>query len=100
VKLYICYGTFQTPRPGGHPCRNAYEALRDAGHDPELVKSYGLGLLPDALNATSGRREVKRLTGNSWVPALVADDGEVVQGSQEIADWARSHPAASERPTR
>jgi hypothetical protein len=95
VKLYICYGTFQTPRPGGHPCRNAHQALREAGHDPELVKSYGLGLLPDAFNATAGRREVKRLTGNSWVPALVTDDGEVVQGSHEIVDWARAHPAAT-----
>jgi len=95
MKLYICYGTFQTPRPGGHPCRNAYKALREAGHEPELIKSYGFGLLPEALNATPGRREVKRLTGNSWVPVLVADDGEVVQGSQEIADWARSHPAAA-----
>lgn len=95
MKLYICYGTFQTPRPGGHPCRNAYHALRDAGHDPELVKSYGWGVLPDALNQTAGRKEVKRLTGNNWVPALVTDDGEVVQGSKEIADWAKAHPAAA-----
>jgi hypothetical protein len=94
MKLYICYGTFQTPRPGGHPCANAYHALRDAGHDPKLIKSYGWGALPDALNATAGRREVKRLTGNTWVPALVTDDGEVVQGSQQIADWAKAHPAS------
>lgn len=93
MKLYICYGTFQTPRPGGHPCANADKALRAAGHDPELVKSYGWGALPDALNATAGRREVKRLTGNTWVPALVTDSGEVVQGSQEIVDWARANPA-------
>jgi hypothetical protein len=95
MKLYICYGTFQTPRPGGHPCRTAYHALRDAGHDPELVKTYGWGVLPDALNQTAGRKEVKRLTGNNWVPALVADDGEVVQGSDEIVAWAKAHPAAS-----
>ena len=94
MDLYICYGTFQTPRPGGHPCANAYEALRDAGHEPELIKSYGWGALPDALNATAGRREVKRLTGKTWVPALVTDTGEVVQGSQEIADWARANPAS------
>jgi hypothetical protein len=94
MKLYICYGTFQTPRPGGHPCRNAYQALREAGHDPELVKSYGFGALPDALNQTSGRKEVKRLTGQSWVPALVTDDGEIVQDSKKIAAWAKAHPAA------
>jgi hypothetical protein len=93
MKLYICYGTFQTPRPGGHPCANADKALRDAGHDPELVKSYGLGVLPDAFNKTAGRKEVKRLTGNNWVPALVTDSGEVIQGSHEIAAWARANPA-------
>jgi hypothetical protein len=42
IKLYVCWGTFATPRPGGHPCSNAHEALRGAGHDPEVVKSYGL----------------------------------------------------------
>jgi hypothetical protein len=95
MKLYICYGTFQTPRPGGHPCRNAYQALRDAGHDPELVKSYGFGALPEALNQTAGRKEVKRLTGQSWVPVLVTDDGEVIQDSRKIAAWAESHPAGA-----
>ena len=44
-------------------------------------------------NQTPGRREVKRLTGNSTVPTLVLDDGEVVDGSQAIVDWARAHPA-------
>ena len=68
VKLYVCWGTFPTPRPGGHPCANAYHALRDAGHDPEVVKSYGFAPLPGALNQTRGRREVQELTGNRWVP--------------------------------
>jgi hypothetical protein len=95
MKLYVCYGTWKpAPRPGGHPCGTAHRALRDAGHDPELVKSYGLGLLPGAFNFTAGRREVKRRTGNYWVPMLVTDDDQVVQGSQQIADWARVHPAA------
>ena len=80
-------------RPGGHPCGNAYRALREAGHDPELIKSYGAGILPDALNRTKGRQEVKRLTGNSWVPVLVTDDGEVVQDSKKIAEWAERNPA-------
>jgi glutathione S-transferase len=94
MKLYVCWGTFQTPRPGGHPCRNAYVALREAGHDPEVVKSYGLGLLPDTLNATPGRREVKRLTGQSWVPVLVTDDGTVIQDSKAIVAWAKANPAS------
>ncbi|HUA11999.1 MAG TPA: hypothetical protein VMA83_08345 [Solirubrobacteraceae bacterium] len=92
MKLYVCWGTFPTPRPGGHPCRNANEALRKAGYEPEVVLSYGLGPLP-AL--TSGRREVERLTGNKWVPTLVLDDGAVIDGSHEIVAWAQANPAAA-----
>jgi hypothetical protein len=96
MKLYVCYGTFtKTPRPGGHPCGNAHRALREAGHDPEVVRSYGLGALPGIFNQTRGRREVQRLTGNRWVPTLVLDDGTVVDGSQAIVDWAGTHPAGS-----
>jgi hypothetical protein len=95
VKLYVCWGTFTTtPRPGGHPCGNAYRALREAGHDPEVIRSYGLAILPDVpFNQTAGRKEVKRLTGNSTVPVLVTDDGEVVQDSKRIIDWAKKNPA-------
>ena len=95
MKLYVCYGLFKSPRPGGHPCRNAHEALREAGYQPEVVKSYGLGILPKAFNMTKGRQEVERLTGSRMVPTLVLDDGEVVDGSHEIVAWAESHPAAA-----
>ena len=84
------------PRPGGHPCGNAYHALVDAGHHPEVVRTYGWGALPDVFNQTPGRREIKRLTGNNWVPALVTDDGEVVQGSDKIIAWANSGAADAE----
>jgi hypothetical protein len=94
MKLYICWGTFPSPRPGGHPCANAYHALKDAGHDPEVIKSYGLGPLPAFLNNTRGRREVKELTGQSWVPVLVTDDGEAIQDSKRIVEWAKEHPVA------
>jgi hypothetical protein len=95
VKLDVCYGTWKTaPRPGGHPCGNAYHALVEAGHDPEVIRSYGLGALPDFLNPPR-RREVKRLTGNSWVPVLIADDGTVIDGSQQIVDWAGANPATA-----
>ena len=87
MKLYVCYGTFPTPRPGGHPCGNAHKALRNAGHDPEVVRTYGFGLLPDALNGPR-RAEVKRLSGNPWVPTLVLDDGTVIDGSKQIVAWA------------
>ncbi|MBA3839158.1 MAG: glutathione S-transferase domain-containing protein [Thermoleophilaceae bacterium] len=95
MKLYVCFGTFvRAPRPGGHPCGNAFVALREAGHDPEVVKSYGLAPLPDGIfNRTQGRQEVKRLTGNTVVPVLVTDDGEVLQESRRIVEWAEAHPA-------
>lgn len=92
MRLFICWGLFRTPG-AGHPCRNAYDALRAAGHHPRVVRSYGWGLLPPPLNRTAGRREVRRLTGSDWVPLLVTDDGPVVQGSRAIVDWAASHPA-------
>jgi len=96
MKLYVCYGTFPVPvRPGGHPCGNAYHALKEAGYEPEVVKSYGLGILPGALNRTHGRQEAKRLTGSYTVPVLVTDDDEVVADSKEIVRWAREHPVAS-----
>jgi len=93
MKLYVCYGTFPTPRPGGHPCTNAYHALEDAGHDPQVIKSYGLGMLPGVFNRTSGRREVERLTGNRMVPTLDLGDGTAIDGSEEIVAWAKANPA-------
>jgi hypothetical protein len=98
MKLYICWGTFQTVRPGGHPCANAFHALRDAGHDPELIKVHGLGVGPGFLQwKTEGRKEVERLTGQTAVPVLVTDD-EVVTDSKRIIAWAEEHPAAAESP--
>jgi hypothetical protein len=95
MKLYVCYGTFGSPRPGGHPCGNAHKALTEAGYDPEVVKSYGLGILPDVFNRTKGRREVKELTGSNMVPVLVTDDGTVVSDSKNIVEWAKAHPAGA-----
>jgi len=95
VKLYVCYGTFKTPRPGGHPCANAYHALTDAGYQPEVIRSYGLGVLPAIFNKTAGRREVRRLTGRQWVPVLVTDDGTVIRDSRRIVAWARDNPAVA-----
>jgi hypothetical protein len=93
MKLYVCWGTFPTPRPGGHPCANAYHALKDAGHDPQVIRSYGFAPLPAALNSTRGRREVQELTGNRWVPTLVLDDDTVIDTSQRIVDWAAANPS-------
>jgi hypothetical protein len=91
MKLYVCWGTFPTPRPGGHPCANAYHALKDAGWDPEVEKTYGLGILGSALNPT--RKPVREATGQNMVPVLITDDGEVIQDSKAIVAWAKANPA-------
>jgi hypothetical protein len=95
MKLYVCWGTFPTPLlPGGHPCRDAYLALRRAGHEPHVVRTFGAAMLPDIpFNVTPGRIHVKRATGNSEVPMLETDDGEIVQGSRQIVDWAKKNRA-------
>jgi len=65
--------------------------LKEAGHSPKVVRSYGFSFLPDL---TRGRKEAKRLTGESFVPVLVLDDGEVIADSTNIASWARDNPVA------
>lgn len=64
----------------------------EAGYSPDVVKAYGFSFLPDF---TQGRKEAKRLTGESYVPVLVLDDGQVIADSQNIVAWARNHPARS-----
>lgn len=97
----MCWGTFWTARPGGHPCHNAYKALREAGHDPEVVRVYGLGIGPKITQRkTSGRRKIEELTGSPVVPVLVTDDGEAIGESARIAEWAQQNPARRDRAER
>ena len=63
--------------------------MKAAGYAPEVVRSYGFSFLPDV---TKGRKTAKRLTGESYVPVLVLDDGEVVVESEYIVRWAAGHP--------
>ena len=96
MKLYICWGTFQTPRPGGHPCANAHDALVKAGHEPEMIKVHGLGIGPRLFQwITSGRKEVEEISGQTTVPVLVTDSGEIVTDSKRIVAWAEAHPAGA-----
>lgn len=95
MKLYVCWGTFPTPRPGGHPCANAHKALREAGYDPEVERVHGLGIGPIKMTGTPGRKEVKELTGQSVVPVLVTDEGEAIYDSKKIVEWAKAHPASA-----
>src|SRR5215218_4509156 len=96
MKLYVCWGTFPVPwprrdaswRPRAHPCKRAHDALTDAGYAPEVVRTYGFAAWPDI---TRGRKEVKRLTRDSYVPVLVLDDGEVIPDSKNIVAWAQAN---------
>jgi glutaredoxin 2 len=36
---------------------------------------------------------VRELTGQSWVPVLVTDDGQAIHDSKKIVEWAKTHPA-------
>jgi hypothetical protein len=93
VKLYVCWTNRELHlRPGGHPCANAYKALSEAGHDPEVVHAHSLGAVPGALQ-TPTRKKVKEHTGEYWVPALETDEGEWIGGSKAIVAWAGQHPA-------
>lgn len=95
MTLYVCWDFLKnvrtTGRPGGHPCGNALAALREAGYEPEVQAVGGVGL--PLLDRTSGREEVKRLTGQTVVPVLITDTGDPVYDSKEIIAWAESHPA-------
>jgi hypothetical protein len=85
MRLYVCYGTFGSAKR--HACARAYYALAEAGHAPEVVKTYGCYGTDRFFR---GRRGVRRLTGNLQVPTLVLDDGTVIDGSKNIAAWAKS----------
>ena len=79
MKLYVCWGTFQTPRPGGHPCAQRLRGASDAGHDPEVVKVHGLGVGPKR-SCTDDRRPPRGREADRaarTVPVLVTDSGEV-----------------------
>ena len=92
MKIYVCWTTRAMMHE--HPCATAYDAVKDAGYDPEVVHARGWAKLPDFLNNSRGRREVREMSGgNDEVPAMVLDDGTFVQGTKKIVDWARANPA-------
>ena len=95
MKLYVCWNT--TKGPFGHPCGNAYHALREAGHDPEVIKSYGLRVVPDFFNRTEGRREVERLTGRK-VRAFISGVDTEAEGL--ATEMFVLHPAGYTGPSR
>jgi glutathione S-transferase len=75
-----------------HPCAKAAKALDAAGHSYEIKTVGGYKLMPWTRGGEA-RAEVEELSGQSDVPILVLDDGEVISGSGTIADWAGANPA-------
>jgi hypothetical protein len=96
MNLYVCYGTFKSRKAGGHPCRTAYEALVDAGHEPEVVKTYGCFRTDPVF---PGRRKIKRLTGTYQVPTLELDDGSLIDGTDNIVSWAKANAQGVASPS-
>jgi hypothetical protein len=96
MRIYVCWDNkAEHPLLGKHPCGVAYEALVAAGYEREVVRAYGWAKLPQALNFTRGRKEVRELTGRDEVPVLVLDDDGIVAGTAEIVAWAKATPAAA-----
>ena len=91
MKIYTC-GQRDKQASIGHPCGRAVRAVRDAGHKPEIVAVGGYKLMPWTRRGDV-RAEVERLSGQSDVPILVLDDGEVISGTSTIINWAKAHPA-------
>ena len=89
MELYVCWGMFSPP--AGHSCRRAYEALKEAGYEPEIIKSFGSAVLPPAGDRPERRRDATD-SDKIAIPALVTDDGEVVSESRNIVAWAERNP--------
>lgn len=90
MKLYICWSTNGSDH---HDCHKAYQALSEAGYEPELVKARGQEHLPKLLQFKV-RRQVHALTGSYFVPVLVLDDGTAINRPDEIVAWARTNSRA------
>lgn len=91
VILYTCGAKKDAPLL--HPCGKAAKALDNAGHEYELKTVPGYKLLPWTRRG-DGRAEIERLSGQSDVPILILDDGEIVTGTGTIVNWAKANPAA------
>jgi glutathione S-transferase len=93
VVLYTCESGKAVPAL--HPCGKAARALDQAGYEYEWRKVKGGTLMWWTwLSRGRDRAEIKRLSGQTAVPILVLDDGDVVAGSGTIARWASEHPAS------
>ena len=85
MRLFVCCGTFGPAER--HACARAYKAL-EAGHRRKLVETYGCYGTDRLFH---GPTRSQALTGNCKVPALVVDDGTVIDESKNIVAWARAN---------
>jgi glutathione S-transferase len=70
-----------------HACRQAGEALRDAGHNFELIRAAG---------KKNNRPELLALIGQEKLPALrLVDQTTIIVGSKPIAAWAAENDRTS-----
>ncbi len=74
-----------------HACGKAGAALKKAGYQYTLKPVKGYKHVP-FMYKPSDRDEVRKLSGQDWVPILVLDDGSVVSGSGSIVEWAEANP--------
>ena len=79
-------------RPSG-ACRPERRSRASTVSASTAAEDLRLGVLGNALNPT--RKPVRDLTGQNWVPVLVTDEDEVVQGSGKIVEWAEANPATA-----
>jgi len=88
--LYTC--NKKKSVPAMHPCGRAAKALDDAGYEYEIETVAGYKLMPWTRSGDA-RDKIRELSGQSDVPILVLDDGDVVSGTGKIVAWAKSNPA-------
>jgi hypothetical protein len=88
VVLYVCASSSSFR----HPCHDATEALKGAGHTFETRRVKG-GIAKPWTWPTRARdrAEVKQLSGQRGVPILVLDSGAVITGESKISEWARTN---------
>lgn len=94
--LYTC--KLESKHPAWHPCGTAARALDEAGYKYEIATVRGYKNLPWTWRTRERDREViRKLSGQSDVPLLVTDGGEVVAGTAAIKQWAAANPAPPAR---
>ena len=93
MRLYVCWDTTaKHPVIGDHPCGIAYQALDDAGYDPEVKRAYGWAKLPgpqpDLRPPRRPRADRQRRGSRSWSSTTA----RYVAGTEQIVALGRGEP--------